>query len=165
MNSILIERNVSDTLLQKSKTVEIGGKTYQVAPPSVATLILVSAEVAMLPKIEVNKETDVLTETLRMAKDCRFLGDIIAILILGANGITEKRKVVKKRFFGLVKKETEIEVNKQKELSEILLKHKSPNELNELTTMLLSSMQIGDFFGLSTFLLEINLLRQTREVD
>lgn len=160
-----IEKKVADTILQKSKTVEIGGETYEVAPPSTATLILVSKEVAMLPPIEVNKETDILTETLRIAKDCSFLGDIIAILILGANRITEKKRVVKKRFFGLIKDVSDITVNRQKELADLLLRHKSPKELNELTAHLLSGMEIGDFFGLTTSLIEINLTKPTKEVE
>ncbi len=159
-----IESQVADTVLQRRSEVEVGGVIYEVAPPTTATLILVSEEVSMLPQIEVNKETDILTETLRIAKDCSFLGDILAILILGANGITEKKTITKKRFFGLIEEETEIEIDKQKELSELLLRHKSPKELNELTAHILAGMEIGDFFGLTTSLIEINLIKPTREV-
>ena len=159
-----IEEIVADTILQKKMTVEIGGEIYEVAPPSTATLILVSKEIAKLPTIEVNNDTDILTETLRIAKDCSFLGDIVAILILGANRITEEKRVVKKRCFGLINDVSDITVNRQKELADLLLRHKSPKELNELTAHLLSSMEIGDFFGLTTSLLKVNLTKPTKEV-
>lgn len=159
-----VESKVADTILQKSKTVDIGGEAFEVAPPTTATLILVSEEISLLPQIEVNKDTDVLTETLRIAKDCSFLGDIIAILILGANGLTEKKTIHKKSFWGLISKKEEITINKQEELASFLLKHKSPKELNELFAELILGMEIGDFFGLTTSLIEINLIKPTREV-
>ncbi|MCC8155482.1 MAG: hypothetical protein LIP01_15645 [Tannerellaceae bacterium] len=44
-----IESKVADTILERKMKLEIGGKYYEVAPPTTATLILVSELVAQLP--------------------------------------------------------------------------------------------------------------------
>lgn len=78
-----IEGLVSDTILQKPYSIQIGQETYEVAPPSIATLILASELISQLPKVELDKSL-VTFESLRIAKDCKVLGDIVATLILGA---------------------------------------------------------------------------------
>ena len=54
------------------------------------------------------------------------------------------------------------EIDRKAELTRELLETQSPRELFNLTARLLKRMQIADFFGLTTFLTEINLLRQTK---
>lgn len=161
-----IESIVADTILQKGKPVVVGGETFQVAPPTTATLILVSEEIAMLPHLDkTNEDADILKWTLKNAKDCSFLGNIAAILILGADGITVKKHIEQKRFLGLIKTRKEITINRQEELSNLLLRNKSAKELHELIAELISSMEISDFFAITTFLNEINLMKPTREVE
>ena len=138
-----IEQTVAETILEQPFEVKVGEKSYQVASASTATLILVSE-----------------------AKDCRILGDIAAILILGAKNITEKKKVPQikeKRYLcGLIRRpytvEVEITIDKKAELAKELLEDVSPRELNLIVSQILSRMQIADFFGLTTFLVELNLL-------
>ena len=158
-----IEKKVADTVLQKPIEETIGGEIYQIAPPSCATIILASELVAQLPVLQLNPE-NIASETLYVAKDCRVLVDILAVLILGAKGIRERKKVVKKRLFGLIQKTEIIEVDKQAELAEKLLLNVGPSEMRSAVARLLDRLEIGDFFGFTTSLLEINLLRQTREV-
>lgn len=157
------EKQTAGTLLQKPFEVQVGGVTYEAAPASIATLVLVSELVSQLPEVCMN-EDNIFTESLCIAKDCRLLGDIAAVLILGAKGLKETREVDKICFFGLWLKRGTIVVDKQKELADTLLKEFSPRSLNTLLTTLLKSMEIEHFFGLTTSLLEINLLRQTRGV-
>lgn len=88
-----IEGLVSDTILQKPYSIQIGQETYEVAPPSIATLILASELISQLPKVELDKSL-VTFESLRIAKDCKVLGDIVATLILGAENITTEATVV-----------------------------------------------------------------------
>lgn len=153
-----IESKVSETILQKPEIVKIGDETFEVAPPSTATMILLSEAISKLPQIKLDEDR-ILTEVLAIAKDCDALGEIGAILILGAKRINEK--VTKKQFFGLKRKEvSEFERLKEKILSEL-----EPKALNEMIAKILKGMQIGDFFGLTTSLLEVNLLRQKREVE
>lgn len=174
-----IETKVAQTILQQPEEVTVGGTVYKVAPPSTATLILMSEAAARMPQFRLDPER-IVEEVLSIAGDCRPMGEFIAILILGAKGLTETRKVVRTVertvydtcLFGLVKRprvitETvgeEVVADRKAELARALLEDLSPRELHNLTARLLSRMQVADFFGLTTFLTEINLLRQTRKV-
>lgn len=182
-----IEKKVAATVLQKPIEETIGGEIYQIAPPSCATIILASELVAQLPVLQLNPE-NIASETLYVAKDCRVLGDVLAVLILGAKGLKETisvpetvEKTVEKivydeYLFGLIKRpkkitltimetvEKSVVVDKQAELAKKLLLDVGPNEMRSAVARLLDRLEIGDFFGFTTSLLEINLLRQTREV-
>ena len=80
--------------------------------------------------------------------------------------IIEKKKVQQikeKRYLcGLIRHphtiEVEITIDKKTELAKELLEDLSPRELNQIVSQILSKMQIADFFGLTTFLTELNLL-------
>lgn len=144
-----IETKVADTILQRSQEVTIGAKTYQVAPPSTATLILVSELVAQMPKIKLDT-ADVMAESLMIAKDCRVIGDIVAVLILGAKGLK------KSKWFGFLKN------NNQSDLAKKILEDIKPVDLNSLVLRLLQGMEISFFFGVSTFLIGINLTKETK---
>lgn len=163
METEKIEQQVAGTILQKTIKVNVGDMVYEAAPASTATLILVSGLASQLPTVQLSEE-NVLVETLSIAQDCRVLGDILAVLILGAKGLKETREVIEPKLFGLWSKKKTVVIDKQAELADILLKELSPRSLNSLLVELLTSMEIADFFGLITSLLEVNLLRQTREV-
>lgn len=159
MDNKNIESQTASTILQKPEEVIVGNTTYKVAPPSTATLILVSEAVAKMPKINLKSE-NIVDESLYVAKDCRIEGEIIAIMVLGAKGLTETIRV---RKWGLIPRK--ITINKKESLAKQLLEDVSPRELMNITSRLLQGMQIADFFGLTTFLIEINLLRQTKVVE
>lgn len=168
-NPKTIEEQVAQTILQQPDEIQIGGKTYSIAPPSVATLILVSAGVSRLPHIRLN-DNRVMEESLSIAKDCRELGDIAATLILGAKHINDKvesRHTAKKRhiwgLFSTTKIVTTTETKKE-QLSRELLEEVTPRELHNIIAQILLKMQVGDFFGLTTFLTEINMMRSTKVV-
>lgn len=164
-----IENKTAETILQQPVEIKIGDKTYNAAPPSVATLILVSEAVSRMPHIKLHEEM-VIEESLSIAKDCSAIGEIIAILVLGAKGIrkpVERTEIRYKRyFFGLIKKRTNVKVSEEVDvkllLAKELLENVTPTELFIQCANLLRTMQIQDFFGLTTFLTEINLLRQTK---
>ncbi|MDR0385396.1 MAG: hypothetical protein LBH60_04905 [Prevotellaceae bacterium] len=158
-----VETKVAETILQKNKEIVIGNETYQVATPSTATLILASEAISRLPYINLDSE-NIASESLYIAKDCRILGNIIAILILGAKNLQGIRKITKRRFLGILKEETEEIIDNEAILSKKILEEVSPKQLNELLTELLQSMEVAFFFATSTSLIEINLLRKTREV-
>ena len=163
------EQKVSDTILQKPIEVSVGGKKYTASPASTATLILVSEAISLLPHAKLDPER-LVEDSLSIAKECRPLGDIAAILLLGAKNLTgtvkTRQKTEKRRLWGLLKYTEEIEVeqviDRKAELARELLDDLSPRELNNLVVMLLQKMELGDFFGLTTFLTEINLLRPTK---
>lgn len=142
-----VEQKTAGAILEKPKEVVIGGVTYQVAPPSTATLILVSELVSTMPRVDISEES-VITGTLKIAKDCNPIGEIVATLIIGAK---ELSKPFQFKY-------------KVKKLSKVLLMELSPKQLSDMTLDLLKGMETGDFFGLTTFLIEINLTKTTREV-
>ena len=164
-----IEQEVAETILQKQEEVFVGEKKYKVAPPSVATLILVSEAIARMPQIKTNNH-NIVIDSLHIAKDCKPLGEIAAILLLGAKNITETKKsrqtVKKRRLCGLVRWTEEVEVeriiDRKAELAKQILENYTPRALNRLITDLLRKMELGDFFGLTTFLIGVNMLRPTK---
>lgn len=157
-----IESRVADEVLQRPMTVKIGGKDYDVAPPTLATLILVSAEIARMPSEKIDMK-DMIYGTIARAEEYRPVADAIAVLILGAKGLKGTRKRLRSRYFGLVREEVEEPVDLKAELSELILNECSPHDLNMMLVDLLKRMQLGDFFGLTVSLTEINLLRRTKE--
>lgn len=164
-----IESKAANTILQQPMEINVGARTYHVAPPSVATLILVSEAVSRLPQEELNEE-NVMEESLSIAKDCRVLGDLAATLILGAKHINDVEKRQEKRrkrhLWGLFHTSHTIEVREtaKERLSRELLEELTPRELHNTIAQILLKMQVGDFFGLTTFLTKINLLRPKKVV-
>ena len=160
-----IEQKVADTLLQRAIKIKLGGVEYNVAPPSIATLVLVSEKIAEMPILDRCDESDVLKWSLKNAKDCEFVGDILATIILGAKGLTGVEKVSCKKFFGLFTYVKEVEVNYKKELSSTILRDHTPSELGKLTSLLLESMDIGSFFFTISFLQEVHLTKPTKKTE
>ena len=145
-----IESKTADTILEKKREITINGKVYQVSPPSTATLIEVSGLVAQLPQINLNPN-DMISECVMVAKDCRVLGDIIAVMILGEGNYIEKK------LFGL------ISINRRAELTKEALRM-NPTKLGQAVYQLLGGLEIAAFFSITTSLIEINLTRPTKEV-
>lgn len=164
-----IEQRVAQAALQLPTQVVVGDRTFNVAPPTIKTLILASAAISTLPQCELNSK-HVIEESLFIAKDCAPLGDVAAILILGAKGLKEpytyKQKRRRRGFLGLLGFKDTVtvhdEIDKQAELAKFLLENLSPQQLRDLLKKLISQLQLGDFFGLTTFLIDLNLLRPTK---
>lgn len=164
-----LEEKAAATILQTPVEVKVGDKTYTTAPPSTATLILASEAVSRLPRVVLNPD-NVVEECLSIAKDCQALGDIVAIFILGARHLKEtvtvQRKREKRYLWGLIKRHVVEEVkevrDRKAELAKTLLEDLTPAELYNLTVSVLQRMNLTDFFGLTTFLIEVNLTRQTK---
>lgn len=162
-----IEEKVARTILQQPEEINIGGRTYKIAPPSVATLILASETVSHLPHVRLD-EDKIVEESLSIAKDCRELGDLLAILILGAkhinNKVERREKQRKRHLWGLFYTTRTITIteNAKEILSRELLENVTPRDLQNSVAKIIKMMQIGDFFGLTTFLTEINLMRSTK---
>lgn len=159
-----IEQKVGSAVLQKNKEITVAGRTFSVAPPSVATMILASEAVSLMPAVEMNPK-DILSEVLFIAKDCRIIGDVVAILILGAKNLKEtvtETVEVKRRFRRPRIETVERTIDRKAELAKWLLEELEPQELRKLFSDLINGFQLGDFFGFTTFLIEINLLRPTK---
>lgn len=164
-----IESRVADTILENPVSkVTIDGTDYDIAPPTIATLILISKYISQLPIVEKVKGAAVVNSVLHHAKDFSLLGDIAAVMILGANNLTEKRTITitNKKWFGLrkTKEERTVTVDAKSILADKILKTMSPTELQNLVMSRINDLDIPSFFVLTTSLTEANLLKPTREV-
>ena len=163
-----IEQMVSSTILEKATDIELGGVVYHLADPSIATLILVSEIISTLPVVE--KETSkkmMVWSALHYAKEYKAIGDICAILILGAKNLREEKEIIEeKRIFGLFpcKKKVKVIIDKQAELSRLILDNVEPSIIINLILKRLNDMEIGSFFSITTSLSEANILKPTKEV-
>lgn len=143
-----IESRVADTVLQKPRTIVAGDQSFQVAPPTIATLIEVSGLISQLPEIDANAE-GIMLEALRNAKHCRGLGDIAATLVCGASRHTNfPRQWLHRR-------------RRRKMASRML--QLSPSALHSLIIEILSNMEIAPFFGLTVSLSAINMTKPKKE--
>lgn len=157
-----IEQKVSETILQKPLALKIGNDTYEVSPPSIATLILASAEISRLPDVKMSPE-NLLPESLANISDYRPVADMLAVLILGAKGLKSRKVERKSRLFGLVSTDVETEVDEKSRLAERILEEWTLPQIREAFTSIVSRMGLVDFFALTVSLREVNLLRRTRE--
>lgn len=164
-----IEQKVASTILEKEiGSIEIEGEVYKIAPPSIATLIIVSELISTLPVVEIVPKEKITYSVLHHARFFKPLGEIAAVLILGAKNLkeTQTRIMIKKRFFGLWKKEVkyQVEVDKKAELTKIILENMRPSVLFDVVVKRLNTLEIKDFFGITTSLSEANILKPTKEV-
>lgn len=152
-----IEERTAETILQQPKAVEIDGKCYKIAPPTTATLILVSGMISRLPnfgEIEDIKGEEVVFHTLANAKDCEKVAEIAAVMIVGAKEYGKsKEKSLLRRIF---KKESRFEHVRNAILNA------SPKKLDEVIGACLQGMQVQDFFLVTTFLNKVNLTKETK---
>lgn len=167
-NQNTIENLVSKAVQQEPLgTIKIGGRAYTIDRPRVRTVIKVSELISTLPGVNTQAK-DIMTqiiEGLKAAKDSEVVGEIAAVLILGAKHLTEERVIEKKRLFGLIRTTTTTVVDRKKELADELLLELGSDELQELITECLSYQKVHHFFGLIASLYEVNLLKPTGEAE
>lgn len=150
-----IEKKTADTILQEPYIVEIGGKKYKAAPPTAATLIRVSEIVSEFPRLEATDQKQIIETVLANAWKCGSIGLIAATLIRGVT----KTKKEENSLFNKLSNQMSVE-----EFGEVILTRKSNAEINKIVTELLSRLEVADFFALTTFLSELNIIRETKGV-
>lgn len=170
------EQRVASAILENAtESIEIGGEVYTLGDPCIATLILVSELISTLPKVSDVPRDQVLYAALHYAKDFKKVGEICAILILGAANLTEEIEVEKEiveyeRFLWLFRKKKirtvteKVIVDKKAELAKLLLYHVRPSVMFNCIVKRLQDMEVGHFFSIITSLNEANILKPTREV-
>lgn len=167
-----IEAQVAAAILEKDVAeLVIEGKTYHVAPPSIATLILVSEIVSTFPIVDADfkaPKEQVFNLVLHHARYFTRLGELAAVLILGAKNLTEEttETITERRFFGLwrTKKEIKVQHNRMEELARIINENVSPSVLFDLIVGRINRMDIASFFAITISLSEANILKPTREM-
>lgn len=151
-----MEGKVSDTLLEAEKTIVIGGGTYLMSPPSIATLILASKYIGKLPDTEMKSE-HMISEVIKNADQLKPLGKALASMILGAKKFNEKEKLTFKNFY-----------KKRKTNGELLAEKIILEDINKVLTqffIILKLMNLNDFFQITTFLITLNLTKPTKKVE
>lgn len=161
-----IESRVAATVLERPTGMfEINGHKYQLAPPTIATLILVSEIVSTLPIVEKTEDPEArIYSALHHAKNYKALGDLAAVLILGAKAINEQERQASKpkrwysRFLPKRRKESD-----RQALARSILENTSPSDLFDIIIKRLKENEVGFFFLITTSLSEANLLKPTKE--
>lgn len=158
-------------MMQTPATVRVGDREYDVAPPTFGTLELVSAKLAEIPDVGDTEEisgNDRAALMLQKAREFAILPDLLAVLILGSKHIRDKEKVVERRrkggllgFLG-AKRNVETEVSASDRLAQEIRDTVSPAQMAEVLPFLLGSLQLTDFFVLTTFLREISVAAPTK---
>jgi hypothetical protein len=171
-----IEQKVARVILEKKSTeIQIGDTVYDVAPATPATIIMISEIVSQIPQKINPKTDDILKETLRNAKYYGIIGKIAAVLILGAKRIKENRFIGRKektrirfsfRRFRFIKTQKIISggVSELDYVTGQIMDNIQPKILAAVIAQRLADMQIGDFFGITTSLSAINIIKPTKEV-
>lgn len=156
------ESKVATAILQKSVDIEIDGVTYKVAPPTCETMILYSEEISNVNAGSINIETPV-QELARVGPKSRHLFYGIAIMILGPDGLVERRKIRKKNRLG-IPYNTYVMVDRKVELGNQLMK-KDVNHIANLAATLFHFLDVRNFMRLTISLAELNLLKPTKVVS
>ena len=168
MEQQTIESRVADAILErKIGSVEIDGKTYDIAPPTLATLILVSEMVSTLPVVERVPNNQIVNSVLHYAKDYRKLGDICAVLILGAKNLTQEiEETHTRRILGLFNRRYKAKrvIDRKAELSRLITENMRPSVVFDVIVKRLQDMEVGSFFSITTSLSDANILKPTKEV-
>ncbi len=143
-----LEGKVAKALLQEKFEIVVGQRTFSVPRPTLGTLTMASEHIAALPQFKSDKTSEVLAECIHGEK----VAHILAILILGAKRINMPGVL---RFLPFQRN-----VGR---MTRYLLDNSTNSQLWGAFTEILSMSELDDFFALTTFLGEVNLL-QTREV-
>lgn len=152
------EKKVADALLQREQEITLSGKVYKVAPPSMATLVLVSECLAELPDelfTATGDDVNLTIEALRSARYARSIGKAIATLILGAKRI--RRDNLLSWWLRWLKQASRLDRVALK-----VLESYPPSELSSVFLQLVSRMEVGDFFALTAFLQGLRVTQPTR---
>lgn len=162
-----IESRVAATILERTvSTLEIEGVTYNIAPPTIGTLILASEIVSFFPQIDDVDDKQRIFMALFKAKDFKMLADLAAVLILGSKRMTEEREVTveKRHIFGLIKRKHRVKqtVDLRAELAKKILDNVRPSVLFEVIVKRLRDNEIMTFFAITTSLNAANILKPTK---
>ena len=187
-NMQTMEQQTAQAILEQPVLIVAGGQSFEVSPPTLKTLILASEAISTFPNMAIDKD-NVVESALHVAKDSGVIGTVLAILILGSKHLVEQRTITEevekeveqveynRYLWGLIERpvivkrtvkeqvERVIEVDRKKEVADFLLENCGNTELHALFARLITGFQLADFFGLTTFLTEINMLRPTKVVE
>lgn len=171
-----IESRVAQAILQQAEEVTVGGITYRVEQPTLATLAMLSGLVSTLPDYDMGQS--VIANVLAHAGQAAgTLARIAALLILGAARVRECRTAtletttMHRRWSWRRMRRTDTPQVERRTVSEYdrlahdLEQGTSPADINSIITKRLCDMQVGDFFAVTASLKGQNILAATREAE
>lgn len=159
-----MEKNIledtANAILQRKTELKIGDRTFQVAPPTIATLIEVSTRVAKMEFDEPQEETQ-LNYVLRNARKAKSIPEVLALLILG-----EQKAFAPETWTTKIARWLRLEPKSAfEELAHQLATQHTPEELMQAFVEVLSKMEVESFFAISTFLRRVNVIEPKKKVD
>ncbi len=169
MESKTIEQRVAAAILEKAtNSIEIGGEVYPLGDPCMATLILVSELISTMPTVEKVPKEQIVYSALHYAKDFKSLGELCAILVLGAGHLTEEREITEyERFLGVFRRKVvrKVVIDKKASIAREISLNVRPSVVFNCIIQRLQDMEVAHFFSIITSLSEANILKPTREVE
>lgn len=141
------EEKTAHILNDTPEEVTIGGRTYTITPPTFVKLAQISAEIARLESDPIDPER-LAQDVLRVAGSGKQIARIIATMI---DHTKLKPKPWYKRLF-----------SRREDFASFIYRHLTPQEANEVLSLALGTLQLGDFFGLTTFLSGVNITKPTK---
>ena len=152
-----MEEKVAQTLLEEPTTATIGGEAYQVAPPSIFTLVRASKYISKIPTDTIN-ETNILGSIIHNAEEYENIAWAISVIVLG-DDFTEIVTYPKWQFWRKNKSVTKGELLAKKLM-------KAPiNEVSAAFFKVLGQMDIRPFFVITTSLKGMMITKPTKEVE
>lgn len=142
-----LESLAADIVFNRPVELVVKGRTFTFPRPTMATLIAASEVIAELPARKMNMKK-MTTESMAIAPYTKPVGRVAAILLLG---VSNSKSAFKKAAWR----------RKVRRYGDELMRTLTPEEMQDLIFKVLEEAKVGHFFGLTTSLLEVNLLRRT----
>lgn len=147
----MIETQTSNLLNDTPTTIVIGGVTYQIAPPTFANLARISSEIAQL-EIGTIDPAQLAEGVLREARHGYQLARIIATAIEETERTTWYQRMWR-RLRQRITRTT---------LADRIYQTATPSEATQAFSEILQTLQLGDFFAITTFLSGARITRATK---
>ena len=152
-----MEEQVAQTLLEEPTTVTIGGEAYQVAPPSIFTLVRASKYISKIPTDTIS-EGNILGSIIHNAEEYENIAWAISVILLGKD-FTQIVTYPKWQFWRKKKNVTKGELLAKKLIN-------TPNtEVSAAFFKELGQIDIRAFFVITTSLKGMMITKPTKEVE
>ena len=151
-----MEEQVAQTLLEEPTAVIIGGEAYQVAPPSIFTLVRASKYISKIPTDTIS-EGNILGSIIHNAEEYENIAWAISVILLGKD-FTQIVTYPKWQFWRKKKNVTKGELLAKKLINTPI------TEVSAAFFKVLGQIDIRAFFVITTSLKGMMITKPTKEV-
>ena len=152
-----MEEKVAQTLLEEPTTVTIRGEAYQVAPPSIFTLVRASKYISKIPTDTIS-DGNILGSIIHNAEEYENIAWAISVILLGKD-FTQIVTYPKWQFWRKKKNVTKGELLAKKLINTPI------TEVSAAFFNMLAQMDIRPFFVITTSLKGMMITKPTKEVE